>query len=151
MAGRIERGWAVGSLLWIVCALTALYVYWDDIYPVQPSYVIAPTQARDKLAAWYSTDENAPLDAFKRDHAIAGAQEVPIGRNVLLLPDDLSPTQSLDFTARARTMEQTLLHRFYRGVAMRFFPLLVIMVLGPPVLLLFLGRGLRAFLTRWVG
>jgi len=151
LANKIVRGWAAASLLWIVVALGVLYANWDDIYPVQPSYVIAPTQARDKLVAWYSTKENAPINTFKREHGIAGADEVPIGRNILLLPHDLSAAQRQDFTVRARTMQQTLLHRFYRGIAMRFFPILLLVVLGPPMLLLFIGRGLRALLRRWVG
>jgi hypothetical protein len=151
LASKFVFGWVTVSLIWIVPTIAAIYTNWADIHPVQPSYLIAPNDEREKLVAWYATDENTSIESFKRQHAIAKAEEIPIGRHVLLLPDDLSSAQREDFTSRAETMQQTLETRFWRGVVTRFYPILLIVVLGPPLLLYFLGRGLRNLLTRWVG
>ncbi len=150
LATKLWRGWAAASLIWVIAVLGVLFLRWDDIYPTHPNYLIVPDDARDKLVVWYSNDESVPIGQYKRDRGLGQAEEVTIGRNVLLLPSDLTPAQKQDFTRRARDMEQVLLHRFHRGVAMRFLPIVLIIALGPPLLLIFVGKCVRRLLTRWM-
>ncbi len=151
LATRLRRAWLVFSVLWVLGAVGYATYAWDRIYPERPNYLIVPNETREKLVVWYSTDAAVPVDQFKREHQITNADEVSLGRNTLLLPRDLSAEQKKDFLIRARDMDGYLVERFYRGIAFRFVPILLLFVLGPPLLVLLLGRATRMALIRWVG
>ena len=148
---KLWRQWAVLSVLWIVIALSHLIANWQEIYPKRPFYLLVPNQSGETLDTWYTTDAQASVQAFKRRHRMADAEEIRVGENVLLLPKGAAEQRRAFFLEKAEAMRLTLDERFVRTIVYRFVPMVLLFILGPPFALILLGRLAFWAMRRFVG
>jgi hypothetical protein len=132
-------------------ALAHLITDWQEIYPKRPFYLLVPNQSGEALDTWYSTDEQASVQAFMRRHQMADAEEIRVGENVLLVPKGASEKQRALFIEKAEAMRLTLDERFVRTIVYRFAPMVLLFILGPPLALIALGRLAYWAMRRFVG
>lgn len=147
---RVRRVWLLFSALWILGTACSELINWDTIYPHRPAYLIALDEKLEKLVVWYADNVEATAEQFAREKNLGDVEQIAVGRNTLLVPANLSNAQKQDFAARARDMEIYLNERYYRGIAVRFIPVLLLTIFGPPLLLLVLARATRSILLRWL-
>ena len=143
--------WAVLSALWIVLALVHLTTNWQEIYPKRPFYLLVPNQSGETLDTWYTTDAQASVQSFKQRYKMAGAEEIRVGENVLLVPKGASEKQRASLVEKAEAMRLTLDERFVRTIVYRFAPMVLLFILGPPLALILLGRLAYWAMRRFVG
>jgi len=148
---KLWRQWAVLAVLWIVIALTYLISNWQEIYPRRPFYLLVPNQSGEALDTWYTADPQASVQAFKRRHQMADAEEIRVRENLLLLPKAASGQRRTFWLEKAEVMGVTLDERFFRTIVYRFAPMVLLFILGPPFALILLARLAYWAMRRFVG
>ena len=150
LQSRLRRGWVFFLLAWVIGSALFVTVGWDEIYPERPAYIIALDDAGEKLVVWYASDAGQSAESFVRERGLGRVDQIAVGPNTLVLPADLEPANREDLIDRARKMEIYLDERFMRGILFRFIPIVIFLILGPPLIVLLLGRALRSLMVRWL-
>lgn len=151
LESKFRRQWLVLSVLWLAIAIGYLTANWQEIYPKRPYYLMTPSETGENLDTWYSKDEEASVFALKQRLHMPDAEEIRVHENILLVPAGTGAAKRAELIEKARAMRMTLDERYTRTQVYRFAPMVLLFVLGPPLMLLLLGRLAKWAMLRWVG